>query len=42
VMRAMRSLLSRADPNSRELTLVRAAAIEVMRTIDRLKRGLEL
>ena len=42
VMRTIRSLLSRADPNSRELTLVRAAAIEVMRTIDRMKRGLEL
>ena len=42
VMRTIRSLLSRADPNSRELTLVRAAAIEVMRTLDRVRRGLEL
>lgn len=42
VMRTIRSLLSRADPNTRELTLVRAAAIEVMRTLDRLRRGLEL
>ncbi len=41
VMRTTRSLLSRAAPNSRELTLVRAMAIEVLRTLDRVKRGLE-
>jgi TrmH family RNA methyltransferase len=41
VMRTTRSLLSRAEPNSRELTLVRAMAIEVLRTLDRVKRGLE-
>jgi TrmH family RNA methyltransferase len=40
IMRTTRSLLSRADPNSRELTLVRAMAIETMRTLDRLKNGL--
>jgi hypothetical protein len=37
----VRSLLNRAGPDSRELTLVRAMAIEVLRTIDRVKRGLE-
>lgn len=40
IMRTTRSLLSRADPNARELTLVRAMAIETMRTLDRLKNGL--
>ena len=40
IMRTTRSLLSRADPNARELTLVRAMAIETMRTLDRLKQGL--
>jgi TrmH family RNA methyltransferase len=40
VMRTTRSLLSRADPNSRELTLVRAMAIETLRTLDRIKNGL--
>lgn len=39
IMRTTRSLLSRADPNARELTLVRAMAIETMRTLDRLKNG---
>ncbi len=39
VMRSVRSLLSRADPDSRELMLVRAAAIEVLRTIDWIARG---
>jgi len=41
IMRSIRSLLNRAGPDSRELTLVRAMAIEVVRTIDRVKRGLE-
>lgn len=41
IMRSVRSLLNRAGPDSRELTLVRAMAIEVLRTIDRIKRGLE-
>lgn len=41
IMRSVRSLLNRAGPDSRELTLVRAMGIEVMRTIDRVKRGLE-
>lgn len=39
VMRSVRSLLARAAPDSRELMLVRAMAIEVLRTIDRVKRG---
>lgn len=41
IMRSVRSLLNRAGPDSRELTLVRAMAIEVLRTIDRVKRGVE-
>ncbi len=41
IMRSVRSLLNRAGPDSRELTLVRAMAIEVLRTVDRVKRGLE-
>lgn len=41
IMRSVRSLLNRAGPDSRELTLVRAMGIEVLRTIDRVKRGLE-
>jgi len=41
IMRSIRSLLNRAGPDSRELPLVRAMAIEVVRTIDRVKRGLE-
>lgn len=40
IMRSVRSLLNRAGPDSRELTLVRAMGIEVLRTIDRVKRGL--
>jgi TrmH family RNA methyltransferase len=39
VMRSLRSLTFRAAPDSRELTLVRAMAIEVLRTIDRLQRA---
>lgn len=38
VMRTVRSLVFRAEPDARELDLVRAAAIEVLRTIDRVHR----
>ncbi len=41
IMRSVRSLLNRAGPDYRELTLVRAMGIEVLRTIDRIKRGME-
>lgn len=41
IMRSVRSLLNRAGPDSRELTLVRAMGIEVLRTIDRVRRVLE-
>jgi len=37
VMRTVRSLLFRAAPDSRELDLVRAMSIEVLRTIDRVQ-----
>lgn len=37
VMRTLRSLGFRAAPDSRELALVRATAIEVLRTIDRVQ-----
>lgn len=40
VMRSVRSLLSRAEPDGRELMLVRAMGIEVLRTIDRIRKGL--
>jgi TrmH family RNA methyltransferase len=40
VMRSVRSLLARAEPDGRELMLVRAMGIEVLRTLDRVKRGL--
>jgi tRNA/rRNA methyltransferase/tRNA (cytidine32/uridine32-2'-O)-methyltransferase len=39
VMRTVRSLLARGMPDARELMLLRAMAIEVMRTIDRVKSG---
>ncbi|MFI5311325.1 MAG: RNA methyltransferase [Gemmatimonadales bacterium] len=39
VMRTVRSLLARGSPDSRELMLLRAMAIEVLRTIERVKRG---
>ena len=39
VMRSLRSLVFRAAPDGRELDLLRAMAIEVMRTIDRVQRG---
>jgi len=38
VMRSVRSLAYRAEPDSRELTLIRSMAIEVLRTIDRVER----
>ena len=40
VMRSVRSLLARAEPDGRELMLVRAMGIEVLRTIERIKQGL--
>ncbi|HEX2722268.1 MAG TPA: TrmH family RNA methyltransferase [Gemmatimonadaceae bacterium] len=39
VMRSLRSLLFRATPDGRELDLLRAMAIEVLRTIDRERRA---
>ena len=39
VMRSVRSLAYRSQPDSRELTLVRSMAIEVLRTIDRVERN---
>lgn len=39
IMRAVRSLIFRASPDTRELALVRAMAIEVLRTIDRITRS---
>jgi TrmH family RNA methyltransferase len=39
VMRTLRSISFRASLDSREVNLVRAMAIEVMRTIERVKRG---
>jgi tRNA/rRNA methyltransferase/tRNA (cytidine32/uridine32-2'-O)-methyltransferase len=38
IMRTLRSLLSRAAPDAREIELLRAIAIEVLRTIDRVRR----
>ena len=35
IMRSIRSLAHRAGPDSREITLLRAAAIEVMRSLER-------
>lgn len=40
VMRALRSLAFRAQPDAREIAMLRASAIEVLRTIDRITRGL--
>ena len=40
VLRAVRSLVARADPNARELSLLRAMAIEVVKNLDRVRRGL--
>jgi tRNA/rRNA methyltransferase/tRNA (cytidine32/uridine32-2'-O)-methyltransferase len=39
IMRSVRTLFYRAAPDSRELALLRAIFIEVVRTIDRIKRG---
>ena len=38
VMRSVRSLVFRATPDGREVNFLRAMAIEVLRTIDRVKR----
>jgi tRNA/rRNA methyltransferase/tRNA (cytidine32/uridine32-2'-O)-methyltransferase len=35
ILRSIRSLAHRAGPDSREITLLRAAAIEVVRSLDR-------
>ena len=39
IMRSVRTLFYRAAPDSRELALLRAIFIEIIRTIDRIKRG---
>ena len=39
VMRSLRSLIFRAAPDGRELDLVRAMAIEILRTVDRERRA---
>jgi TrmH family RNA methyltransferase len=41
VMRSLRSLIFRAAPDGREVDLLRAMAIEVLRTIDRERRARE-
>lgn len=41
VMRAVRSIIGRARVDTRELYLLRAMFIEVLRTIDRIRRGVE-
>ncbi len=40
IMRSIRSLAFRASPDKREIALMRAMSIEVLRTIDRIRRGL--
>lgn len=40
VMRTLRSLTARAEVDARELSLLRAMAIEVLRTIDRVRGGI--
>lgn len=40
IVRSIRSLAFRASPDKREIALLRAMSIEVLRTIDRIKRGL--
>lgn len=40
IMRTVRSLAFRAAPDSREISLLRAMSIEVLRTIDRIRRQL--
>jgi TrmH family RNA methyltransferase len=39
VMRTVRSLIARAAPDAREIGLLRAMALEVLRTIDRVRGG---
>lgn len=39
ILRSLRSLAYRAAPDSREIVLLRAIAIEVLRTIDRIRGG---
>jgi TrmH family RNA methyltransferase len=39
IMRSLRSLFYRAAPDSRELALLRAIFIEIIRTIDRISKG---
>jgi TrmH family RNA methyltransferase len=39
IMRSVRTLLYRAAPDSRELALLRAIFIEIIRTIDRITKG---
>ena len=39
IMRSVRTLLYRASPDSRELALLRAIFIEIIRTIDRITKG---
>jgi tRNA/rRNA methyltransferase/tRNA (cytidine32/uridine32-2'-O)-methyltransferase len=38
VLRAVRSLVARADPDARELSLMRAMAIEVVKNLERVKQ----
>jgi TrmH family RNA methyltransferase len=40
VLRSLRSLVARAGPNSRELSLMRAMAIEVVKNLERVKKRL--
>jgi len=40
IMRTYRSLVFRATPDTREVALLRAMSIEVLRTLDRVRRGL--
>ena len=40
VMRSLRSIIFRAAPDGREVDLLRAMAIEVLRTVDRERKGL--
>ena len=39
VMRTVRSLALRSQPNARELSLMRAMAIEIVKKLDRVRRG---
>ncbi len=40
IMRSIRSIVFRSNPDSRELTMLRTAAIEVLRTLERERKGL--